>query len=117
MALPDLHHLQGIPTDADGPVFNAPWQAQAFALVVRLQEQGVFTWQEWAETLGESIDAARAHGDPDLGNTYYEHWLAALEKITLSKGLATDEILSEQKQAAHEEHQRLHSDHNHSHDQ
>ncbi len=108
MTSPDLKALPELPIDEDGPIFQAPWQAQAFALVVNLQQRGVFTWQEWAEELGSSIEAARAFGDPDLGNTYYEHWLAALEKITFEKGLANAELLAERKQRVHEEHQKLH---------
>lgn len=113
MSLPDLEKLPELPVDEDGPVFNAPWQAQAFALVVNLHKKGIFSWDEWAEELGNSIQAARATGDPDLGNTYYEHWLTALEKITSSKGLTNPELLADRKQLAHEEHQRLHHGHSH----
>ena len=115
MPIPDLDKVPGIPVDSEGPVFRAPWEAQAFALVVRLQERGLFTWQEWAESLGQSIASARETGDPDLGNTYYEHWLTTLEKMTVRKGLATPEILERNKQAAHAAHQRLHAGHDHEH--
>jgi nitrile hydratase accessory protein len=79
--------LPAIPRDAEGPVFGAPWEAQAFAMAVKLHEAGHFTWTEWAERLATEIAAARAAGDPDLGDTYYRHWLAALEKIVTEKGL------------------------------
>lgn len=115
MATPNLDTFSGIPTDEEGPIFNAPWEAQAFALVVRLQEQGIFSWQEWAEAMNLSINKAREQGDPDLGNTYYQHWLATLERMTKEKGLATDELLAAKKQEAHLAHQRLHSDHKHEH--
>ncbi len=75
------------PRDEDGPVFAEPWEAQAFALTLKLHEAGHFTWCEWAEALGAEIDAARANGDPDLGDTYYRHWLAALERLAAEKGL------------------------------
>lgn len=75
-ALPD-----GLPRDHEGPVFKEPWEAEVFALAVRLQEQGLFTWEEWAQTLGDVIVQAQAAGDPDLGDTYYQHWTAALERI------------------------------------
>jgi nitrile hydratase accessory protein len=113
LSSPDLNKIPELPLDKDGPVFTAPWQAQAFALVVNLQQHGVFSWDEWAEQLGKSIQSARAAGDPDLGNTYYEHWLAALECITSDKGLTNPEMLAERKQKAHEEHQRLHHGHTH----
>ena len=79
--------LAGQPGDEAGPVFREPWEAQAFALAVELSEAGVFTWAEWAETLGAEIKAAQAAGDPDLGDTYYRHWLAALERLVAEKGL------------------------------
>jgi len=72
---------------ADDPVFAAPWQAHAFAMTVRLYERGCFTWTEWAACLSAEIAAAQARGDPDRGDTYYDHWLAALEKMVTAKGL------------------------------
>ena len=76
------------PCDQEGPVFNEPWEAQAFGMVIALHEIGAFSWQEWATTLSEEISLAQQLGDPDLGNTYYHHWLNALEKITTEKGLS-----------------------------
>ncbi len=73
--------------DADGPVFREPWEAQAFALAMSLNERGVFTWSEWAAALGDEIKKAQAAGDPDTGETYYRHWLATLERIVAAKGL------------------------------
>lgn len=107
-ATPALDLLPSLPVDEKGPVFKEPWQAQAFALTLKLHEQGVFTWREWAEGLGAAIAAARAEGDPDLGDTYYHHWLTALEKITADKGLLTAGLLAERKEQARQEHQRLH---------
>jgi nitrile hydratase accessory protein len=78
--------VPGIPRDADGPVFGAPWQAQAFALAIALHERGLFSWPEWAVTLAGEIRRAQAAGDPDLGDTYYRHWLAALERLAVEKG-------------------------------
>ena len=85
----DLGLLTTLPHDAQGPVFRAPWEAQAFALTVFLHEKGLYTWPEWAATLAEEIKAAQAAGDPDTGETYYSHWLAALEKLVIAKGLAS----------------------------
>ena len=73
--------VPGIPCDAEGPVFREPWEAQAFAMVVALHERGLFGWNEWAAMLGEEIKAAHRAGDPDTGETYYRHWLAALERM------------------------------------
>jgi nitrile hydratase accessory protein len=79
----------GQPADADGPVFHAPWQAQAFAMVVHLQEQGLFSAGEWAEQLGHCIAAAQIRGDADLGDTYYDHWLTAFEELLIAKGVVS----------------------------
>ena len=79
--------LPDLPRDQEGPVFNEPWDAEAFALAVRLSEAGYFTWSEWSALLGTEIKAAQAKGDPDLGQTYYRHWLNALERICMTKGL------------------------------
>ncbi len=91
---PDFPLLPLLPRDAEGPVFRAPWEAQAFALAVRLHEAGAFTWREWAEQLAAAITRAQARGDPDLGTTYYEHWLAALETLLAEKGLVAPEDLA-----------------------
>lgn len=91
--------VPGIPCAAEGPVFKEPWEAQAFALAVTLQEKGVFTWGEWASLLGEEIRKAQAAGDPDTGATYYHHWLATLERLVGMKGVAGSEALARTKAA------------------
>jgi nitrile hydratase accessory protein len=80
--------LPGIPHDAEGPVFAAPWQAQAFAIVLALHEHGLFTWPEWAAALAAEIERAQEVGEPDRGDTYYRHWLAALERLVAEKEVA-----------------------------
>jgi nitrile hydratase accessory protein len=94
--LSDLPHL---PRDEGGPVFAEPWQAQAFALAVKLSEQGHFTWKEWAATLAEELKAAAARGQPDDGSRYYEHWLAALERLVTAKGLTDQTALVTRREA------------------
>lgn len=84
---PDLAALPQLPCDAGGPVFREPWEAHAFALAVTLHGQGLFTWPEWAETLSAEIRSAQAAGDPDSGDTYYRHWLKALERLVVAKGV------------------------------
>lgn len=81
--------LADLPCDVDGPVFSAPWEAQAFAMTLMLHERGLFTWPEWAGALARQVAAAQAGGDPDLGDTYYRHWLAALEDIVAEKKAGT----------------------------
>ena len=79
--------IPGVPRDADGPVFREPWEAQAFAMTLALYERGLFTWPEWAATLADEIKKAQASGDPDTGETYYQHWLNALERMVAHKGV------------------------------
>ena len=81
--------LHDLPRDDDGPVFREPWEAQAFAIALRLHERGLFTWNEWAAALASEIKRAQACGDPDSGETYYRHWLATLEKLVAAKGVAS----------------------------
>ena len=83
-----------IPRNSEGPVFKEPWEAQSFALAVSLNQRGLFTWKEWAATLGEEIKKAQAAGDPDTGETYYLHWLATLERIVAEKGLTDPRTLA-----------------------
>lgn len=85
--------VPGIPRDDDGPVFRAPWEAQAFAMAVLLHERGVFTWSEWAAALAREIKRAQAAGDADTGETYYRHWLATLENLIAEKGVTTADAL------------------------
>ena len=77
-----------LPRDSGGRVFSEPWQAQAFALAVRLSEAGYFSWKEWSEVFGAELKAACDRGEPDDGSQYYYHWLAALERLVTAKGLA-----------------------------
>ncbi len=74
--------------------FAAPWEAQAFAMTLMLHERGLFTWSEWAEALGREIARARRLGDPDDGGSYYRHWLSALERLIVAKGVASAGMLT-----------------------
>src|SRR6186713_678080 len=95
-----LAALPRLPRDQDGPVFAEPWQAQAFALAVKLSEQGHFTWREWTTALTRELNAAETRGEPDLdGSRYFHHWLAALERIVIDKGLASTHSLAARKDA------------------
>ena len=85
-------------------VFAQPWHAQAFAMAFKLQEQGLFTRDEWTEAFGEEI--ARAPGSKDPCNssasteeTYYLQWLTTLERLIITKGLLTEAELGERKSA------------------
>jgi cobaltochelatase CobN len=84
----------------DDPVFAEPWEAQAFALAVKLSELGYFTWSEWASALASELAAAVERGEADDdGSEYYHHWLAALEKLVTAKGLTDVPALFERREA------------------
>lgn len=87
--------LPGIPRDATGPVFRAPWEAHAFAIALALHEKSLFAWPEWSAMLGEEIKKAQAGGDPDTGESYYLHWLATLERMVAKKGATSNKSLAE----------------------
>lgn len=91
--------IPSIPRDDDGPVFRAPWEAHAFAMALTLHQRGVFTWPEWAAALASEIKRAQAAGDPDTGETYYLHWLATLEGLVASKGVASTDTLDRYRDA------------------
>ena len=100
--IPEFESLAALPhlsREAEGPAFAEPWQAQAFALAVKLSEQGYFTWKEWTAALGDELNAATSRVEPDDGSHYYDHWLAALEHLVTAKGLADSATLVARKEA------------------
>lgn len=99
MTSPGIGASPAIPRDDGGPVFRAPWEAQAFAMTVMLHERGLITWPEWAACLATEIAAATARGEDDDGRRYYRHWLAALERLVADKGL----VLEDELRARHDE--------------
>jgi nitrile hydratase accessory protein len=88
-----------IPRTAEGPLFHEPWEAQAFAMTLALHEYGLFRWSEWTAVLSDEIEQAQAKGDPDTGDTYYRHWLAALERIVAEKGVTDGAALARCREA------------------
>ena len=95
-AVPDL---PGLPRDEGGPVFRAPWQAQAFALALALYEHGLFTWPEWARALAQRIAASPAQPQEDAGDAYYRQWLQTLEDIVAAKGASSPGELQRYREA------------------
>jgi nitrile hydratase accessory protein len=98
LSMPDLD-LPRLPREQEGSAFAEPWQAQAFALAVRLSEEGHFTWKEWAAALADELKAAADRGEPDDGSRYYHHWLAALERLVIAKHLTDGAALLTRKEA------------------
>ena len=65
-------------------VFEAPWEGRAFGMAVALNESGEYEWSEFQNMLAAEIaDAEQGHDS----STYYERWLASLEKLLLDKGM------------------------------
>ena len=89
----------GLTCAGEAPVFREPWEAQAFALVVAMHQRGLFTWADWAQALSAAIARAREAGDPDTGDRYYHHWLEALERLVVERGLAPALALGALRQA------------------
>ena len=102
----NLAALPRLPRDEGGPVFAEPWQAQAFALAVKLSAQGHFTWKEWATTLAAELKAAADRSEPDDGSRYYHHWLAALERLVAAKRLSDQAAMLARKEAWAEAYRR-----------
>ena len=98
--------LPRLPADAEGPVFAEPWQAQAFALAVQLHASGAFSWADWAKALAAELGAADARGELDDGTRYYEHWLAALERLVGDRGLLEPAAMTRRKDAWAEAYRR-----------
>ena len=95
-----LRELPRLPREEGEPIFAEPWEAQAFALAVKLSETGHFTWKEWAAALAGELKAAADRGEPDVdGSRYYDHWLVALEQLVTAKGLTDPAALLERKEA------------------
>jgi nitrile hydratase accessory protein len=89
----------GWPRDDGSPIFREPWEAQAFAMTLVLHQRGLFSWSEWTGALAAQIRKAQAAGDADRGDTYYHHWLAALEALVAAKGASSPEELSSYRRA------------------
>jgi nitrile hydratase accessory protein len=83
--------LLDIPNDTTAPVFAAPWEAAAFAMVLVLYRTGHFEWREWVELLAEEIGSAAP--DP-TGALYYERWTRALERMLDKLGLITPDAIA-----------------------
>lgn len=90
--------LPGLPRDGQGPVFSAPWEAQAFAMTLALHERGEFSWREWGETLAAVISEVKQRREADTGADYYHHWMTALERIAARKGIVTEALLQERRE-------------------
>jgi nitrile hydratase accessory protein len=96
-------------------VFAAPWEARAFGMAVALNESGLYEWRDFSQGLTAQTAAAEQHGLPP---SYYERWLATLEKLAIARGLITPEEITARTAAyasgAPDDHAH-HEDHGHRH--
>ncbi len=96
----NLNQLIGIVAarlDTDVDLIASSSRKRTVALAVCLSEAGWFTWPEWVRIFSQEIKAAQKRSDPDLGDTYYQHWLNALEQICAAKGRVGCEDLRRRK--------------------
>ena len=88
-----------IPKDESGPIFEEPWQAQAFAITVQMHKAGHFSWNEWADLFGAEIATATKEGRGCGNEDYYLCWLAALEKLLAEKAFVSPDQRAMRKEA------------------
>ena len=92
----DVREATGPPGE-DDVVFDAPWQARAFALTVALRREGDFPWEAFQTRLVEELGASEDSSTPaeDAEAAYYEAWLAAFERLLLEDDVLDDGELTE----------------------
>jgi nitrile hydratase accessory protein len=88
-----IRYLPGpaaVPQQDGEPVFQAPWEARAFAMAVTLLQDREYVWDDFRDRLIAEIAAAEeADPDRDSGTHYYERWLASFEELLVEKNILT----------------------------
>lgn len=93
--------LMGSPEEApprkDGHLrFDRDWEKMAFGVAIALSKQGFYEWEDFRQTLIETIaewESTHRLDDPEWD--YYQCWLAALEKVIVRAGVVDrDELES-----------------------
>jgi len=77
-----------IAPEADEPLFHAPWEARALALTLAAGAWG--RWNLDASRFGREQIAAADY----LRMSYYQRWIAGLERLLVGTGLVTAEELA-----------------------
>lgn len=92
-------NLLGPLPDGEGPVFEEPWQAQAFSMLVALNKAGHFPWKDWVRLFSRIIKSAPALRGETANDAYYRQWASALEEMVISLGVvAKDEIANREQE-------------------
>ncbi|WP_054162732.1 nitrile hydratase accessory protein [Rhodopseudomonas sp. AAP120] len=91
-----------IPVGPDSETkFDEPWEARAFAIIVRLAQDGHFEWSEWVECFSGEVAADTAiEAAGGVPRSYYEQWLDAAEKLMIAKGVTNEAQLRARRFAA-----------------
>ena len=77
-------------TDHAAPRFDHEWQRRAFGLAVALAEFGHYKWDDFQQSLIQTISRWENALEPQRGDwQYYDHWVAALEKVIADHRLLT----------------------------
>ncbi|MEV0599254.1 hypothetical protein AB0I82_08155 [Streptomyces sp. NPDC050315] len=71
--------------EGDEPAFHADWEARVFALNAALVRNGVYTLDEFRDTVERMAPAEY------LAASYYERWLHAIETLVAGRKVLGDE--------------------------
>lgn len=78
------------PRSGDRLVFDEPWHARAFGLVLALAETNAYQFEDFRQSLIATIGRWEAtHEVDDPSWEYYEQWLAAFERLVVALGIVT----------------------------
>src|SRR5688572_14949131 len=88
-----MHGMGPIRYEKDEPVFHGRWESRVYALTRAIRAWGKMNVEAWRYDI-EQLPRADY-----LRMTYYEKWLAALEKQLVHYGFATKEELASGKPA------------------
>ena len=75
-----------LPRDNGELVFEAPWEGRAFGIAVAMNQDGVYGWTEFRDVLVDEIAQAEREFGP---SSYYERWLASIERLAIERGFVT----------------------------
>ena len=87
------------PAPAEPPVFAEPWQVQAFALAVCLQDAGLIGREQWSAAFSANIARVEAAGEAIDAERYHQLWLETLEALSLDGALAGADELARRRDA------------------
>ncbi len=94
----DLGGMQGfgpIQREENEPVFHARWEGRVRAMMIAGLQLGLYNLDEFRWAL-ERMDPAEY-----LDASYYEKWLAAIERLYIEKGVVTQEELKSRLRQPH----------------